>query len=186
VIEAGDIETAVVRKPVKSDAAFRTISEVSVDLDVPQHVLRFWESKFPQIKPLKRGGGRRYYRPEDLLLLRHIRDLLYKDGYTIRGVQKLLRDQSRGPIKSTAKTATSVIKESVEPDSAVANVSSNDVVAGVSVPDVAVSAVAFVPPDLLLDVAPQQDGASDIRAELKSLLVELEELRALLSQARQN
>jgi DNA-binding transcriptional MerR regulator len=80
------------RRPAKSEAAFRTISEVSEDLDVPQHVLRFWESKFAQIKPLKRGGGRRYYRPEDVVLLGHIRDLLYRDGYTIRGVQKLLRE----------------------------------------------------------------------------------------------
>jgi DNA-binding transcriptional MerR regulator len=89
------METAVQllpRRPVKSDAAFRTISEVAEDLDVPQHVLRFWESKFSQIRPLKRGGGRRYYRPEDVLLLRRIRDLLYRDGYTIKGVQKLLRD----------------------------------------------------------------------------------------------
>lgn len=77
---------------VKSEAAFRTISEVSEELDVPQHVLRFWESRFPQIKPLKRGGGRRYYRPADVVLLRRIRDLLYQDGYTIKGVQKLLRD----------------------------------------------------------------------------------------------
>jgi DNA-binding transcriptional MerR regulator len=84
--------TAASRRPVKSEAAFRTISEVSEDLDVPQHVLRFWESKFAQIKPLKRGGGRRYYRPEDVTLLSHIRDLLYRDGYTIRGVQKLLRE----------------------------------------------------------------------------------------------
>ena len=81
-------------RPTKSESAFRTISEVSQDLDVPQHVLRFWESKFTQIKPLKRGGGRRYYRPEDVQLLSQIRDLLYKDGYTIRGVQKLLRDPS--------------------------------------------------------------------------------------------
>ncbi len=80
------------RRATKSAAAFRTISEVAVELDVPQHVLRFWETKFPQIRPLKRGGGRRYYRPEDLLLLRRIRDLLYGDGYTIKGVQKLLRE----------------------------------------------------------------------------------------------
>jgi DNA-binding transcriptional MerR regulator len=85
-------ETGLSRRHVKSESAFRTISEVSEDLDVPQHVLRFWESKFTQIKPLKRGGGRRYYRPEDVQLLGHIRNLLYKDGYTIRGVQKLLRD----------------------------------------------------------------------------------------------
>jgi DNA-binding transcriptional MerR regulator len=90
-MDAPDTSTAS-RRPVKSEAAFRTISEVSEDLDVPQHVLRFWESKFAQIKPLKRGGGRRYYRPEDVALLGHIRDLLYRDGYTIRGVQKLLRE----------------------------------------------------------------------------------------------
>src|SRR5690348_1024029 len=76
----------------KSAAAFRTISEVAEELDVPQHVLRFWESKFAQVKPLKRGGGRRYYRPEDVLLLRRIRQCLYQDGYTIKGVQRLLRD----------------------------------------------------------------------------------------------
>ncbi|HEY1722338.1 MAG TPA: MerR family transcriptional regulator [Magnetospirillaceae bacterium] len=90
------LEAVAMRRPQKSEAAFRTISEVSEDLDVPQHVLRFWESRFQTIKPLKRGGGRRYYRPEDVLLLRRIRDLLYKDGYTIRGVQKLLREQARG------------------------------------------------------------------------------------------
>lgn len=76
----------------KSAEAFRTISEVSKSLDVPQHVLRFWETKFSQIRPLKRGGGRRYYRPEDVVLLRGVRDLLHIDGYTIRGVQKLLRE----------------------------------------------------------------------------------------------
>lgn len=78
-------------KAEKSATAFRTISEVAEDLDLPQHVLRFWETKFPQVKPMKRGGGRRYYRPDDMLLLRRIRDLLYVDGYTIKGVQKLLR-----------------------------------------------------------------------------------------------
>ena len=76
----------------KSAAAFRTISEVSDELDVPQHVLRFWEGKFSQVRPLKRGGGRRYYRPEDISLLRRIRDLLYSEGYTIKGVQRLLRE----------------------------------------------------------------------------------------------
>src|SRR4051812_46450531 len=79
------------RRAGKSAAAFRTISEVAAELDVPPHVLRFWESKFSQIKPLKRGGGRRYYRPQDIELLRRIPTLLYRDGYTIRGVQKLLR-----------------------------------------------------------------------------------------------
>src|SRR5919205_1047728 len=77
----------------KSPDAFRTISEVAQDLDVPQHVLRFWETRFGQIKPMKRGGGRRYYRPDDVDLLRGIRHLLYGEGYTIRGVQRMLKDQ---------------------------------------------------------------------------------------------
>lgn len=77
----------------KSPNAFRTISEVSETLEVPAHVLRFWESKFSQIKPVKRGGGRRYYRPTDLDLIRGIRDLLYSDGLTIKGVQKVLREK---------------------------------------------------------------------------------------------
>ena len=77
----------------KAPDAFRTISEVAEDLDVPQHVLRFWESRFPQIRPMKRAGGRRYYRPDDVDLLRGIRHLLYGEGYTIRGVQRILREQ---------------------------------------------------------------------------------------------
>ena len=76
----------------KSPEAFRTISEVSKDLSLPQHVLRFWETKFIQSKPIKRGGGRRYYRPEDIRLLRGIKSLLYNDGYTIRGVQKVIKE----------------------------------------------------------------------------------------------
>ncbi len=78
---------------VKSPEAFRTISEVAAELDVPQHVLRFWEGRFAQIKPVKRAGGRRYYRPEDVDLLRGIRTLLYGEGFTIKGVQKILRDK---------------------------------------------------------------------------------------------
>jgi DNA-binding transcriptional MerR regulator len=76
----------------KSPDAFRTISEVAEDLDLPQHVLRFWETRFAQIKPMKRGGGRRYYRPQDIELIKGIRTMLYDQGYTIKGVQKLLRD----------------------------------------------------------------------------------------------
>jgi len=79
-------------RPKKAPTAFRTISEVADELHIPQHVLRFWETKFPQVKPLKRGGGRRYYRPDDIALLRRISDLLYIQGYTIKGVQRLLRE----------------------------------------------------------------------------------------------
>jgi DNA-binding transcriptional MerR regulator len=87
----------------KSPDAFRTISEVAEGLALPQHVLRFWETRFPQIKPLKRGGGRRYYRPEDIELLGAIKRLLYGEGYTIKGVQKLLKEQGvPGLIRSTA------------------------------------------------------------------------------------
>lgn len=77
----------------KAPDAYRTISEVAEDLDLPQHVLRFWETRFGQIKPLKRGGGRRYYRPDDIELLKGIRHLLYKEGYTIKGVQRILKEQ---------------------------------------------------------------------------------------------
>ena len=94
------------RRNGKSDAAFRTISEVATELGLPQHVLRFWESKFPQIRPLKRGGNRRYYRPEDVKLLSGIRDMLHNDGYTIKGVQKLLREN--GPKGVAAEQAARV------------------------------------------------------------------------------
>ena len=95
----------------KAANAFRTISEVSRELDVPQHVLRFWESKFTQISPLKRSGGRRYYRPEDINLLKRIRDLLYVDGFTIKGVQKLIREQG---VKSILNAAPSAVVPSVK------------------------------------------------------------------------
>ncbi len=85
----------------KSPDAFRTISEAADDLDLPQHVLRFWETRFPQIKPLKRGGGRRYYRPDDVELLRAIKQLLYGEGYTIKGVQKLFKEQGARAVASS-------------------------------------------------------------------------------------
>jgi DNA-binding transcriptional MerR regulator len=87
-----DDDHAAKVKSKKAPTAFRTISEVADDLHIPQHVLRFWETKFIQVKPLKRGGGRRYYRPDDITLLRRISHLLYTQGYTIKGVQRLLRE----------------------------------------------------------------------------------------------
>lgn len=110
-------------RPGKSSAAFRTISEVADDLDVAQHVLRFWESKFAQVRPLKRGGGRRYYRPEDVDLLRQIRSLLYDEGYTIKGAQKLLRtrrtrltasDETAAPRRMPVRPAP--VRAAAEPD----------------------------------------------------------------------
>jgi DNA-binding transcriptional MerR regulator len=99
-------------RPSKSSPAFRTISEVADELDVAQHVLRFWESKFPQVRPLKRGGGRRYYRPEDVEVLRQIRALLYEEGYTIRGAQKLLRSRRARP----GATPVVLAQAAAEPD----------------------------------------------------------------------
>ncbi|HVW72535.1 MAG TPA: MerR family transcriptional regulator [Rhizomicrobium sp.] len=87
------MSSAAFAYPQKSAEAFRTISEVAIELDVPQHVLRFWESRFAQVRPVKRAGGRRYYRPEDIDLLKGIRALLYSDGLTIRGVQKILKER---------------------------------------------------------------------------------------------
>jgi DNA-binding transcriptional MerR regulator len=101
-----DAKPAPVRK---SATAYRTISEVSDDLAVPQHVLRFWETKFSQVRPLKRGGGRRYYRPEDVQLLRRIQRLLYEEGYTIKGVQRLLKEgkSAEADSPSTGEAAAS-------------------------------------------------------------------------------
>jgi DNA-binding transcriptional MerR regulator len=92
--------------PAKSAEAFRTISEVASELDVPQHVLRFWESRFAQIKPVKRAGGRRYYRPEDIDLLKGIRALLYSDGFTIKGVQKVLKERGQRHVAHVGRGET--------------------------------------------------------------------------------
>lgn len=136
----------------KAPGAFRTISEVATDLEVPQHVLRFWESKFQQIRPLKRGGGRRYYRPEDIQLLNGIKDLLYNQGFTIRGVQKLLREGGRSPLAKTA------IGES----------------------HIAPSSVASQMPAVAQP--PQRWLSGDKRREVEAVLVELKALRELLRQ----
>jgi DNA-binding transcriptional MerR regulator len=102
----------------KAPDAFRTISEVADELDLPQHVLRFWESRFPHIKPMKRGGGRRYYRPEDVDLLRGIRHLLYADGYTIRGVQRILREQGVRTVQSVGQGLITLPEPGPEDDAA--------------------------------------------------------------------
>jgi len=94
-------------KSKKSAGAFRTISEVATLLDVQQHVLRFWETKFTYVKPLKRGGGRRYYRPEDIELLTAIHNLLYTQGYTIKGVQKLFKEQGKAAVVASVDSAAS-------------------------------------------------------------------------------
>jgi len=99
---AGETEAEL---DTKSPDAFRTISEVAEDLDIPQHVLRFWETRFTQIKPLKRGGGRRYYRPDDVALLKGIRRLLYGEGYTIKGLQRILKEQGPRHVQAIGRGA---------------------------------------------------------------------------------
>jgi DNA-binding transcriptional MerR regulator len=100
----------------KAPDAFRTISEVADEIDVPQHVLRFWESRFPQIRPMKRGGGRRYYRPDDVDLLRGVRHLLYGEGYTIRGVQRILREQGVTFVQTIWNVEVDVPPQDLPPD----------------------------------------------------------------------
>lgn len=98
----------------KAPDAFRTISEVAQELDIPQHVLRFWETRFPQIKPMKRSGGRRYYRPDDVDLLKGIRRLLYSEGYTIRGVQRILKEQGVKSVQGLADSSAAVSFGAIE------------------------------------------------------------------------
>lgn len=105
------------RRGEKSPEAFRTISEVAEEIDVPQHVLRFWESKFSVVKPLKRGGGRRYYRPSDIELIRGIRDLLYTHGFTIKGAQKLLRENG-GKIENVRHAIQNVAADKTRAEAA--------------------------------------------------------------------
>jgi DNA-binding transcriptional MerR regulator len=119
----------------KAPDAFRTISEVAADLDIPQHVLRFWETRFAQIKPMKRSGGRRYYRPDDVDLLRGIRRLLYGEGYTIRGVQRILKEHGIASVQRLADGSAvasfgaieEVIGQSIlEPDDAAPGIDLDD------------------------------------------------------------
>ena len=140
----------------KSAEAFRTISEVAVELDVPQHVLRFWESRFAQVRPTKRAGGRRYYRPEDIDLLRGIRKLLYSDGYTIKGVQKVLRDKGLRYVAEIGRESVSEAPPPTKP-------------APESAPR----------PILRFGPAPEE------REKLQALLAELLHLKKRLVQARQ-
>ncbi len=141
----------------KAPNAFRTISEVADELHIPQHVLRFWETKFPQIKPLKRGGGRRYYRPDDIQLLRRISDLLYIQGYTIKGVQRLLREGG-GQLSDNIPPATAAERAAAEAERA-----------SVAAPE------PSEPPS-----RPDTDEVARLRALLKHSLDELTALRAML------
>lgn len=168
----------------KSPSAFRTITEVASELDLPQHVLRFWETKFPQIRPMKRRGGRRYYRPEDVVLLREVRRLLYVEGYTIRGVQKLLRQQSRRALARPPLPP----EDAAEPGPDDAGAGAGEASPGDRQPGLA-DAAPLTPLEVAAEAAaPSQppkwrrdmEMSTVLRKELYTLLCELEELRALL------
>ena len=140
----------------KAPNAFRTISEVADELQIPQHVLRFWETKFTQVKPLKRGGGRRYYRPDDIALLRRVSDLLYTQGYTIKGVQRLLREGGGQlsddiPPATEAERAAAAAERANQPDEA-----------------------------LLPAESDRSEEVEALRTLLREVLAELEALRRLL------
>ncbi len=142
----------------KAPDAFRTISEAAEDLDLPQHVLRFWETRFTQIKPLKRGGGRRYYRPDDVEFLRGLKHLLHAERYTIKGVQKIIKEQGVRTVQSAWKSAT----VAVIPEKSAA-------------PAVATVTAAYVP-------APMPVSA---RAKLEAALAELLDCRRVIATFRQ-
>ncbi len=171
----------------KSPEAFRTISEAADELDLPQHVLRFWETRFSTIKPLKRGGGRRYYRPEDVLLLKGIRHLLYDQGFTIKGVQRILKDNGvrhvmaigeGGVIDETIPTAGEAPDYDDAPDieeafaeSEISEVEHNE-------PPMTRRAPALAAPSRSLDDAD--------RERLSSVLRDLLDCKRILERAREN
>jgi DNA-binding transcriptional MerR regulator len=182
----------------KSPDAFRTISEVATDLDVPQHVLRFWESRFAQIKPVKRAGGRRFYRPDDVDLLRGIRALLYVDGLTIRGVQKILKERGVRHVAQIGRGQAPAPYAAPAPAPAI-----DAEAAAEKKPDAKKrsSHLRAVPSPMSLPFFDPLDGkplspepvaapivdagmAAEERAKLKALLGELESLKKSLNRAR--
>jgi DNA-binding transcriptional MerR regulator len=154
----------------KAPEAFRTISEVADELEVPKHVLRFWEAKFAQLKPMKRGGGRRYYRPEDVALLRGIRFLLYNDGYTIRGVQKILREHGPRFVMDVRRMA--------EEDEQVDTMSEPH-----EIPDIAAEAAQSGGATIVRQPAHERAGLDP--QKLGSLLAEIEACYRVLALARE-
>ncbi|MGL4728541.1 MAG: MerR family transcriptional regulator [Bosea sp. (in: a-proteobacteria)] len=159
----------------KSPDAFRTISEVADDLDLPQHVLRFWETRFSQIKPLKRGGGRRYYRPDDVDLLRGLKRLLYGEGYTIKGVQRILKDRGPRHVIAIARGAPVEPEQDAPAPAPRANLGQT----AFSLPQRAAADDEREAPALgqVLSTAAPYRMRSDASARLKAALFELSEAR---------
>jgi len=152
----------------KSPEAFRSISEAAIDLDLPQHVLRFWESRFAQLKPVKRAGGRRYYRPEDIDLLRGIRALLYSDGLTIKGVQKMLKDRGARHVAEIGRGARFTASAPLPP-----------------MPRAVPQQPVFVLPRIeTVDMFSEEPALAEAeRVQLEMLLAELQGLKARLKAA---
>lgn len=185
----------------KSPDAFRTISEVAEDLDLPQHVLRFWETRFTQIKPMKRGGGRRYYRPDDVDLLKGIRHLLYDEGYTIRGVQRILKDQGNRYVIGIGNgeiNISSPTDSEMSPVDRIAEMEMESPAAALATPKTAIS-VKDLPNGSaskkgllkrLRGINSSSEEAlnvsEDDRRNLQSTLYELLECKRLLDQVRSN
>jgi DNA-binding transcriptional MerR regulator len=173
---AGLVDHGTRSRPKKAPNAFRTISEVADDLHIPQHVLRFWETKFPQVNPLKRGGGRRYYRPDDIVLLRRIADLLYTQGYTIKGVQRLLREGG-GQLSDDIPPPTADERAAAAAEKAGLAADEPPLIPGlelVSPPSALTQMVRTTP-------RPRPDGETErLRNLLAEAVQELEALRALL------
>jgi DNA-binding transcriptional MerR regulator len=166
-------EAASGRRANKLAAVFRTIGEVAEDLDLPAHVLRFWESKFSQLKPLKRGGGRRYYRPEDIALLSRIRQCLYQEGYTIRGVQKLLSEGTLGGAETAMDIAPSLFPLDPLPASPAPPPRVPRRASGKAAPAGAPAIIAREPP-------PRQGLSEEARATLEAAAQDLLSLRQAL------
>jgi DNA-binding transcriptional MerR regulator len=164
----------------KSPEAFRTIREVAEAMEIPQHVLRFWETRFPQIRPLKRAGGRRYYRPEDVERLKLIKRLLYDEGYTIKGVQKLFKEQGVQNLATAAFDARLVFAAEAE---APASEEQDDYPApgpdGATEPEPPLAAVVFEAPT---PAAPRL--SAEELAELRGVLADIREAQRVLAQAR--
>lgn len=170
---AGSEEEHVVDK---SPDAFRTISEVAEDLDLPQHVLRFWETRFPQIKPMKRGGGRRYYRPDDVALITGLKVLLYGQGYTIKGVQRILKEQGAKSVQAVGRGGVLPLAAPVQNTGELRTLAE----VGDILPDETTQATA---PRPSAAVPPPQHVQTDVRAILREALADLEVARNDLSRA---
>lgn len=186
----------------KSPDAFRTISEVAGDLDLPQHVLRFWETRFSQIKPMKRGGGRRYYRPEDVDLLRGIRLLLYGEGFTIRGVQRLLKERGAAFVSEAGRNGSINHVPVAQPGEALAEDYAPESSRKEPIVDAPAAAHPVAPPDGIDEPEAEQDPVDSApiaapsgdegatrpfgiaeRKALEEVMAELAEVRRLLEDA---